>query len=114
MLSQSDIFYPSLIASMFDMILSKPKQIQIQAQFISPAVIPNHLESMGILTLEYFIRLHQTNDQHDFINESAKKKFQSDLDLNNKIYKQVDHWRELAECYRSLCDYNDVRGIFVR
>ncbi|CAF1392236.1 unnamed protein product [Adineta steineri] len=111
-LSQSEIFYPSLIAAIFDIILSKGKQIKISAQYISAAAIASHLESMGISTLEYFIRLSQTNEQNELIHGSSKKKFKSDPNLDNQLYKQIDHWLELAKCYRSLVNYDDVRGIF--
>jgi hypothetical protein len=42
----------------------------------------------------------------------VKKKFKSDPDFNNQLYKQIDHWLELAKCYRSIANYDDVRGIF--
>jgi DNA-dependent protein kinase catalytic subunit len=112
MLSQSEIFYPSFIAALLDIVLSKPKQIKISAQYISAATIASHLESIGILTLEYFIRLNQTNEQNELIHGSLKKKFKSDPALDNQLYKQIDHWLELAKCYRSLANYDDVRGIF--
>ncbi len=105
MLSQSEIFYPSFIAALLDIVLSKPSQIKISAQYISAASIASHLESIGILTLEDFIRLNQ---QNELTHGSAKKKFKSD----NELYKQIDHWLELAKCYRSIGNYDDVRGIF--
>jgi DNA-dependent protein kinase catalytic subunit len=112
MLSQSEIFYPSFIAALLDIVLSKPKQIKISAQYISAASIASHLESIGILTLDYFIRLNQINDQNELTHGSLKKKFKSDPDFNNQLYKQIDHWLELAKCYRSVSNYDDVRGIF--
>ncbi|UJR22353.1 hypothetical protein I4U23_025415 [Adineta vaga] len=111
-LSQSEIFYPSLIAAILDIVLSKPKQIKISAQNISAASIASHLESIGILTIEYFIRLTQINEQNELIHGSTKKKFKSDPSIDTQLYKQIDHWLELAKCYRSLADYDDVRGIF--
>jgi len=112
MLSQSEIFYPSFIAALLDIVLSKSKQIKISAQYISAGTIASHLESIGILTLECFIRLNQTNEYDEFIHETLKKKFKSDPKLNNQLYKQIDHWLELAKCYRSIANYDDVRGIF--
>ncbi len=109
MLSQSEIFYPSFVAALLDIVLSKPEQIQISAQYISASTISSHLESVGILTIECFIRLNQMNK---FVHGSIKKKFKSDLDLNNQLYKKIDQWLELAKCYRSLANYDDVRGIF--
>ncbi|CAF4003683.1 unnamed protein product, partial [Rotaria magnacalcarata] len=41
-----------------------------------------------------------------------KKKFKSDSDSNSQPYKRVDYWLELAKCYRSITNYDDVRGIF--
>ncbi|CAF1189299.1 unnamed protein product, partial [Adineta ricciae] len=111
-LSQSEVFYPSLVAALLDIVLSKPKQIKISAQFISAASISSHLESVGILTLEYFIRLTQANDQSELVHGSTKKKFKSDPQINTELYKRIDHWLELAKCYRSLAYYDDVRGIF--
>ncbi|CAF4286736.1 unnamed protein product, partial [Rotaria magnacalcarata] len=67
---------------------------------------------MGILTLECFIRLNQANEQDDIAHESVKKKFKSDSDSNSQPYKRVDYWLELAKCYRSITNYDDVRGIF--
>ncbi|CAF4591812.1 unnamed protein product, partial [Rotaria sp. Silwood2] len=51
MLSQSEIFYPSFVAALLDIVLSKPEQIQISAQYISASTIASHLESVGILTV---------------------------------------------------------------
>ncbi|CAF2644461.1 unnamed protein product [Rotaria sp. Silwood2] len=112
MLSQSEIFYPSFILSLFDIILSKSKQIKISSQYISASAIASHLEPIGILTLECFIHLNQTNELNQLIHESVKKKFKSDPDVNKQLYKDVDYWLELAKCYRSIINYDDVRGIF--
>ncbi|CAF4180902.1 unnamed protein product [Rotaria sordida] len=112
MLSQSEIFYPLFVAALLDIILSKPEQIQISSQYISASTIASHLESIGILTIECFIRLNQQNEFKKSINEPLKKKLKSDPDLNNQLYKKIDQWFELAKCYRSLANYDDVRGIF--
>ena len=112
MLSQSEIFYPSFVASMFDIILSKSKQIKISSQYISTAVIASHLQSMGILTLESFIHLNQINESDNIMYGSSKKKFKSDPNFNKQSYQTMDYWLELAKCYRSLETYDDVRGIF--
>ena len=109
MLSQSEIFYPSFVAALLDIVLSKPEQIQISAQYISASTIASHLESVGILTIECFIRLNQTNPNYC---GSIRKKIKSDPDFNNQLYKKIDQWLELAKCYRSLANYDDVRGIF--
>jgi len=109
MLSQSEIFYPSFVAALLDIVLSKPEQIQISAQYISASTIASHLESVGILTIECFIRLNQRNQ---VCHGSSKKKFKSDPDINQQLYKKIDQWLELAKCYRSLANYDDVRGIF--
>ncbi|CAF3651048.1 unnamed protein product [Rotaria socialis] len=112
MLSQSEIFYPSFVAAILDIVLSKPEQIQISAQYISASTIASHLESVGILTIECFIRLNQMNESQLNTFGPLKKKLKSDPDLNNQLYKKIDQWLELAKCYRSLANYDDVRGIF--
>ncbi|CAM4805641.1 unnamed protein product [Rotaria magnacalcarata] len=112
MLSQSEIFYPSFVMSLLDITLSKPKHLKISSQYVSAAAIASHLEPMGILTLECFIRLNQANEQDDIAHESVKKKFKSDSDSSSQPYKRVDYWLELAKCYRSITNYDDVRGIF--
>ncbi|CAF2644398.1 unnamed protein product [Rotaria sp. Silwood2] len=112
MLSQSEIFYPSFIISLLDIILSKPKQIKISSQYISASVIASHLEPIGILILEYFIHLNQTNEQNKLLYKLVKKKSKFDPSLNNQLYKDIDYWLELAKCYRSITNYDDIRGIF--
>ena len=67
MLSQSEIFYPSFVAALLDIVLSKREQIQISAQFISASTIASHLESVGILTIEYFIRFTEINQQIKYL-----------------------------------------------
>ncbi|CAF3871944.1 unnamed protein product [Rotaria magnacalcarata] len=47
MLSQSEIFYPSFVAALLDIVLSKPEQIQISSQYISASTISSHLESVA-------------------------------------------------------------------
>ena len=111
-LSQSEIFYPSFVAALLDIVLSKPEQIQISAQYISASTIASYLESVGILTIECFIRLNQVNEHQKSLNGPLKKKLKSDPDLNNQLYKKIDQWLELAKCCRSLANYDDVRGIF--
>ena len=112
MLSQSETFYPSLIAALLDIVLSKSKQMKISPQHISAGTIASHLESMGILTLESFIRENQLNDLHGASQGTSKKKFKSDPNLSQQLYKQIDHWLELAKCHRSIANYADIRGIF--
>ncbi|CAF0848203.1 unnamed protein product, partial [Adineta ricciae] len=112
MLSQSEIFYPSFVAALLDIVLSKPEQIQISAQYISASAIASHLESVGILTIEYFIRFSQRIESNQLLHGPLKKKLKSDPDLSKQLYKKIDQWLELAKCYRSLANYDDVRGIF--
>ncbi|CAF1316968.1 unnamed protein product [Adineta steineri] len=112
MLSQSEIFYPSFVAALLDIVLSKPEQIQISSQYISASTISSHLESVGILTIEYFIRLNQRNESNQLFHEPLKKKLKPDPDISKQLYKKIDQWLELAKCYRSLANYDDVRGIF--
>lgn len=111
MLSQSEIFYPSFVAALLDIVLSKSEQMQISAQYISASTVASHLESVGILTIECFIRL---NEKNSIVRGPLKKKIKSDPDFNDQLYKKIDQWLELAKCYRSLANYDDVRGIFSR
>ena len=101
--SRSEVFYPPFIAALFDIILSKSKQMQISGQSISSAIIASHLESLGILTLENFLRL-----KDDLSTSPTKKK----LKTENQPYKQIEYWLELAKSYRSIADFANVRGIF--
>ncbi|CAF4775588.1 unnamed protein product, partial [Rotaria sp. Silwood2] len=73
MLSQSEIFYASFVTALLDIVLSKPEQIQISSQYISASTIASHLESVGILTIECFIRLNQQNEFKQLINRPLKK-----------------------------------------
>ncbi|CAF4630300.1 unnamed protein product, partial [Rotaria sp. Silwood2] len=73
MLSQSEIFYPSFVTALLDIVLSKPEQIQISSQYISASTIASHLESVDILTIECFIRLNQQNEFKQLINGPLKK-----------------------------------------
>lgn len=107
MLSQSEIFHPAFVAAILDIILSNADQLTISAEYISASTIASHLESVGILTIERLILLNRSNS-----NGPTKKKFKSDPELSSLIYKQTDQWLELAKCYRSLANYEDVRGIF--
>ena len=109
MLSQSETFYPSLIAALLDIVLSKSKQMRISPQHISAGTIASHLESMGILTLESFIRDNQSNG---ILQGTPKKKLKTDPHISHQFYKQIDHWLELAKCHRSIANYADIRGIF--
>ena len=112
MFAQSEIFYPSFVAALLDIILDKPKQLQISATYLGAASMASHLESVGILTLECFIRLHRTNEQNDVLHGPTKKKFKGDADARSPAYQEVDYWLELAKCSRSIGNYNDIRGIF--
>ncbi|CAF1023711.1 unnamed protein product [Rotaria sordida] len=68
--------YPSFVASLLDIALFKRKQIKISAQYISVVTIASHLEAISTLTLEYFIRLNQTNEQNELIHESLQEEIQ--------------------------------------
>ena len=113
MLSQSEIFYPSFVAALLDIVLAKPEQLAISAQYISASTIASRLESVGILTIECFL-CSDRNDQRQSQHGPLKKKLKSDPELNHQLYKQIDQWLELAKCYRSLENYDDVRGIFAQ
>ena len=86
MLSQSEIFYPSFVAALLDIVLAKPERMQISAQYISASTIASHLESVGILTIECFIRL---NERNQGFHGSLKKKFKSDPDVTQQLYKKI-------------------------
>ena len=111
-LSQSEIFYPSFVAALLDVVLAKAKQLPISPQYVSAATIASHQEPLGILTLEGFIRLYQSNEYNDLLHGPAKKKLKVDPAASNRSYRDIDHWLELSKCYRSSNDYDDVRGIF--
>ncbi|CAF4347734.1 unnamed protein product, partial [Rotaria sordida] len=48
MLSQSEIFYPSFVAHLLYIVLSKPEQIEISSQYISASTVSSHLESLQL------------------------------------------------------------------
>jgi DNA-dependent protein kinase catalytic subunit len=104
MLSQSERVFRSFVASILDIVLVKSSHMKIDAHHISSASLASQLESMGILTLECFIRL-LNNEQHvEHRDEPIKKKFKGEK-------KHIDYCLELAKCARSMNVYDDVRGI---
>ncbi|CAF0948619.1 unnamed protein product, partial [Didymodactylos carnosus] len=111
-LSNSEIYYPSFIAALLDIILAKAKHVQIEPEFISGASIASGLEPVGILAIESFIPLQPWKPwiQPKFEpleSQTPSKRQRLVCDPN-----ETAMWLELAKCYRSLSNYEDVHGIF--
>ena len=106
--SQSEIFFPSFIASIFDILLSKSDLFTIPPSYLSSAAMASQLEPLGILTLEASLR----RSTHPPLEGPMKKKLKTTTSTPPQA--QVESWLELAKCARSIGNYDDVRGIFAQ
>ncbi|XP_043921659.1 DNA-dependent protein kinase catalytic subunit [Protopterus annectens] len=102
LLSSTTSFYPPFITCIQDMSCQHPKLLDIRSSSVSTSSLASLQQPMGILVLEQGL-IHSSHDE-----EPPAKKARGRAELPPDTAK----WIELAKLYKSLGDYDVLRGIF--
>ena len=114
MLSSSDSNSPNFVACILEIGLKHAKNLRLDVNAISVACLNSLQQPLGIILLEEYLILNENDENNDSDSSSGppsvkRLKFSSD-------YEDVPHetllWIELARLYRSMNDYDSIKGIF--
>ncbi|KAM8966776.1 DNA-dependent protein kinase catalytic subunit [Pelodytes ibericus] len=101
-LNSTTSYYPPFIACIQDMCYQNVELLDLSPASVSMSCLASLQQPMGILLLEKGIQCINTPDE-----PPAKKRR-----TKNDIPPDVERWIELAKLYRSVGDYDVLRGIF--
>ncbi|XP_069477126.1 DNA-dependent protein kinase catalytic subunit [Ambystoma mexicanum] len=101
-LSISVTYYPPFIACIQDMSYQQTELLNLDSASVSTSCLASLQQPMGILLLEKAL-LYCTSPEEPPAKKMRKK---------NDLPPDVVRWIELAKLYRSLSDYDVLRGIF--
>lgn len=113
-LASSDSYNPNLIACILQISVKHAKSFKLDPKLISTASLNSLQQPIGILLLEEYLILSENNDEG--ASESTQPKVKK-MRMSNEpdiISDQSIIWIELAKLYRSMNDYDSIKGIFTR
>ncbi|XP_051572291.1 DNA-dependent protein kinase catalytic subunit-like isoform X3 [Myxocyprinus asiaticus] len=102
-LSMSTVFFPPFISCVQDMSYHHKALLGLQPANVSGSCLASLQQPMGILLLEESL-LHATGVSEEPPSKRARGK--------RELPPDTERWIHLAKLYRSLGDYDVVRGIF--
>ncbi len=107
MLNKSDEYHPNFIACILEVAIKNTKIFRLDLSSISTACLNSFQQSLGIILIEEYIILDDLNAEDTSDGPSRKK---------IKLDESVDslYWIELAKLYRSINDYDSIKGIFMK
>lgn len=113
MLSNSESFNPNFIACVLDIALKNVNKFRLDVSCISSACLNSLQQPLGIILIEEYI----VQDEHGagacFVDEQPRMKRVKLID-DETSSKESILWIELAMLYRSMNDYDSIKGIFMR
>ena len=109
MLEKSDSYNANFVACIIEIGLKHSNDFQLDTKLISTACLNSLQQTLGIILIEEYIIENETK-QSTFSAPSAKRIKLS----NSKSTEEISLWIELAKLYRSINDYDSVKGIFTR
>ncbi|XP_066538129.1 DNA-dependent protein kinase catalytic subunit [Hoplias malabaricus] len=102
-LHKSTIYFPPFISCVQDMCYQHRALLNIQPAIVSASCLASLQQPMGILLLEESL-LHSSSVSEEPPSKRARGK--------RELPPDTERWIHLAKLYRSLRDYDVVRGIF--
>ncbi|XP_074649158.1 DNA-dependent protein kinase catalytic subunit-like [Tubulanus polymorphus] len=103
MLANSTQYSPHFIGCIQDIVYSLPRKLKLDLMIVETASVASMQQPLGILLLEEQILVGEDNEP------SAPK---SRKLTSKTISRETSVWIELARLYKSLDDYDALRGIF--
>ncbi|XP_056317923.1 DNA-dependent protein kinase catalytic subunit [Danio aesculapii] len=102
-LNKSTVYFPPFISCIQDMSYHHKALLGVEPSLVSAACLASLQQPMGILLLEESL-LHGTGVSEEPPSKRARGK--------RELPPDTERWIHLAKLYRSLGDYDVVRGIF--
>ncbi|CAF0815340.1 unnamed protein product [Brachionus calyciflorus] len=106
MLNNSDSFNPNFISCILEIAIKNSKYIILEPSLITTACLNSLQQPLGIILLEEYLV-----NEEDSLEPSSNKKIR--LDNKFRYSKESVLWIELAKLYRSMNDYDSIKGIFM-
>jgi len=114
MLNKSDTYNSNFIACILEIAIKHSKIFRLDLNSISTASLNSFQQSLGIILIEEYLILDELNlnDANESAGPSRKRLKMSE----NEMMPSDDAllWIELAKLYRSINDYDSIKGIFMR
>ena len=107
MLNKSELYSPHFIACLLEISLKNAKLFRLDLSSISTACLNSYQQPLGIILIEEYLILNELNDK---IEQPSTKR----LKLEYCTDKDDLLWIELAKLYRSINDYDSIKGIFMK
>ncbi len=110
MLNSSEAYYPNFIGCLLEIGLKHSESFRLDANSISSACLNSLQQPIGIVLLEEYIIIDESKNDADTPPISKKMKLSEDKETLGKDESIL--WIELAKLYRSMNDYDSIKGIF--
>jgi DNA-dependent protein kinase catalytic subunit len=113
MLTSSESYNPNFVACILEIALKHVKNFRLDISSISNACLNSLQQSLGIILIEEYI---VQNENDKILDEEPKlKKIKlSNNHVEGDSTEESLLWIELAKLYRSMNDYDSIKGIFRR
>lgn len=113
MFNSSEAYNPNFIASILEIALNHAKNFRLDIDYLSTACLSSLQQSLGIILVEEYLALEE-NCADELTNTAPSVKR---IKLSNDAERASDQsqlWIHLAKLYRSMNDYDSIKGIFTR
>ncbi len=109
MLNQSDSYNPNFIACLLEIALRHARLFQLDSGLVSTACLNSFQQSLGVVLLEEYIILGGVGST---LRPPEAKRAKLSTGQENKNDDSLV-WIELAKLYRSMNDYDSIKGVFM-
>lgn len=109
MLEKSESFNSNFIACIIEIANKHSNHFQLDTKLISSACLNSLQQTLGIILIEEY--LIQNEMKTSVISAPTAKRIKLSRGKNTD---EINLWIELAKLYRSISDYDSVKGIFTR
>ncbi len=110
MLNASESYHPNFIACLLEIALRHARLFQLDSEVISTACLNSSQQSLGVVLLEEYIIIGESETMLR-PPEAKRAKLSAEIEKKNK---ESILWIELAKLYRSMNDYDNIKGVFMK
>ncbi len=117
MLNSSESYNPNFIACILEIALKHVTKFRLDVIAISNACLNSLQQSLGIILIEEYIVLNEHGPIHPTDGQPRAKKIKLASESGSTLVASGEEsvlWIELAKLYRSMNDYDSIKGIFMR
>jgi DNA-dependent protein kinase catalytic subunit len=106
MLDQSESYNANFVACIIEIANKHSSYFQLDTNLISTSCLNSLQQTLGIILIEEYI----IKNKHTIEAAPSAKR----MKLSIKTTDEISLWIELAKLYRSINDYDSIKGIFTR